>query len=264
MKNNTKIRLHLSKRLFESLTKQVLAEAKMKKETLSGYTEVKMPKGSKSAKKMEEVDAVSYTNKVRNMGEVNDREETKKMQTMHKMDEKMSSKEKMAKGLYNEDGDTLQPGDNITWLDGHQKENKGVVQSQEEGDYYKVKVTAAPIGGGAKVGDVITKQSGDVKKAMNEKMSSKEKMAKGMYKEDNVNELSGESIAALVALIPGITITAAIIKDIIAYMKSNNLKGIDGFKQAYKAVGGSASGQIDKQMGGNTPGQGHGVKPGRF
>lgn len=44
MKNNTKIRLHLSKQLFESLTKQVLAEAKS---DMSGgaYTEaVKTPK----------------------------------------------------------------------------------------------------------------------------------------------------------------------------------------------------------------------------
>lgn len=44
MKNNTKVRLHLSKQLFESLTKQVLAEAK---NDMSGgaYTEaVKAPK----------------------------------------------------------------------------------------------------------------------------------------------------------------------------------------------------------------------------
>lgn len=47
MKNNTKVRLHLSKQLFESLTKQVLAEAKS---DMSGgaYTEaVKAPKASK-------------------------------------------------------------------------------------------------------------------------------------------------------------------------------------------------------------------------
>jgi len=36
MKNNTKVRLHLSKQLFESLTKQVLAEAKMSKEAMGG------------------------------------------------------------------------------------------------------------------------------------------------------------------------------------------------------------------------------------
>ena len=69
MKNNTKIRLHLSNTLFESIVKEVLAEAK--KGDMSGgvYTEmVKMPKAGKSAEKMEE----------------------------------MSSKEKMAKGMYKE------------------------------------------------------------------------------------------------------------------------------------------------------------------
>jgi len=52
MKNNTKVRLHLSKKLFESLTKQVLAEGKMTKEALGGYTEVKEPKANKAAEKM--------------------------------------------------------------------------------------------------------------------------------------------------------------------------------------------------------------------
>ena len=138
MKNNTKIRLHLSKQLFESLTKQVLAEAKMSKEAMGGgaYTEMvkekkshtpkfdaykqpkdqlpteKKPKVTKAEKgsseikkanaerKIKEVDAVSYTNKAREIGEVSDRAETRKMEKMH---EKMSSKEKMAKGLYKEE-----------------------------------------------------------------------------------------------------------------------------------------------------------------
>lgn len=50
MKNNTKIRLHLSKRLFESLTREVLAEGKG---DMSGgaYTEaVKQAKGEKKEK----------------------------------------------------------------------------------------------------------------------------------------------------------------------------------------------------------------------
>ena len=93
---------------------------------------------------------------------------------------------KYGKNLVAEDEGALQPGDNITWLDGHQKENKGVVQSQEGGDYYKVKVTAAPIGGGAKVGDIITKQSGDVKKAMGEMQTNTNELfglgAKGVFK----------------------------------------------------------------------------------
>lgn len=47
MKNNTKIRLHLSKQLFESLTKQVIAEAKGKHSYGAGMEEVKMPKAKK-------------------------------------------------------------------------------------------------------------------------------------------------------------------------------------------------------------------------
>ncbi len=78
MKNNTKVRLHLSKQLFESLTKEIIKEAKAN----DGYTvAVKQPKAPKQVK---EVNAVADTDK------------------MKKMEEKMSSKEKMAKGLYNE------------------------------------------------------------------------------------------------------------------------------------------------------------------
>ena len=69
MKNNTNIRLHLSKNLFETIAKEVLAEAKVNGG--GAYTEmVKTPKAKKEkATKMEE----------------------------------MSSKEKMAKGLYKEE-----------------------------------------------------------------------------------------------------------------------------------------------------------------
>lgn len=81
MKNNTKIRLHLSKQLFETLTKQVLAEAKAN----DGYTvAVKQPKQAKETKAQKAAPEVKSTDK------------------MKKMEEKMSSKEKMAKGLYKE------------------------------------------------------------------------------------------------------------------------------------------------------------------
>lgn len=140
MKNNTKIRLHLSKQLFEALTKQVLAEAKAN----DGYSvAVKQPKA------MKEVNAVKSTDK------------------MKKMEEKMSSKEKMAKGLYKEDAGALQPGEKVSWKDGSQREYKGVVQSQEGGDYYKVKVTSG-YADGHKEGSILTKQSGDLSKDMAE------------------------------------------------------------------------------------------------
>lgn len=79
MKNNTKIRLHLSKNLFETIAKEVLAEAKVNGG--GAYTEVvKVPKAKK-----DKAPEVKATDK------------------MKKMDE-MSSKEKMAKGLYKEEG----------------------------------------------------------------------------------------------------------------------------------------------------------------
>lgn len=64
MKNNTKIRLHLSKQLFESLANQVLTEAKGKKNFGAGMEEVKGTKEKKEQKteepkKKKEVEEVS-------------------------------------------------------------------------------------------------------------------------------------------------------------------------------------------------------------
>ena len=76
---------------------------------------------------------------------------------------KKGKKQKVEEGLINEG--PFQPGETVTWLDGAQREYKGTIQSQEEGDYLKVKITTAPPGG-QKVGDIITKQAGDIKKGM--------------------------------------------------------------------------------------------------
>ena len=92
MKNNTKIRLHLSNTLFESIVKEVLAEAK--KGDMSGgvYTEVVKAKKEKKDPEMK------ATDKMKKMEEVDAVGDTEKMRKMHEM----SSKEKMAKGLYKE------------------------------------------------------------------------------------------------------------------------------------------------------------------
>ena len=80
MKNNTKVRLRLSKQLFESLSKQIIAEAKAN----DGYTvAVKQPKMPKQSKAQAASPEVQKTDKEATMDE-------------------MSSKEKMAKGLYKE------------------------------------------------------------------------------------------------------------------------------------------------------------------
>ena len=121
MKNNTKVRLHLSKALFESLTKQVLAESK----DMSGgaYTEVvkekknpkfdaykqksdQLPTGKQHQTKAAKVNPdVKKADAERKIKEVNAMKDTKHMQ---KMEEKMSSKKKMAKGLYKEDMEETQ------------------------------------------------------------------------------------------------------------------------------------------------------------
>ena len=70
MKNSTKVRLHLSKNLFESLAKQVLAEAKKGDMSGGAYTEaVKQPKEKKEKKAPE----VKATDKMKSMEEMETR-----------------------------------------------------------------------------------------------------------------------------------------------------------------------------------------------
>ena len=185
MKNNTKVRLHLSKQLFETLTKQVLAEAKMKKEALGGYTEVKMPKANRSAEKM--------TDKMKKMEEVNAIADTHKMQKMHKMDEKMSSKEKMAKGLYKED-------------------------AMEEGAINESEIMQ-------QLQNFLTTQIGSGDDAA--------------------------SVGSILAGLAGVGVSPVIINQLHKWWEKKHPESFN------KAQG--VSGAMDKQMGGNTPGQGHGV-----
>ena len=88
MKNNTKIRLHLSKTLFESIAKEVLAEAK----DMSGgaYTEaVKMPKAKVKAGPAEKA-----TDKMKKDGE-----EAPKQKSKHGKDALMKAKAMLEKRL---------------------------------------------------------------------------------------------------------------------------------------------------------------------
>ena len=64
MKNNTKIRLHLSNTLFESIVKEVLAEAK--KGDMSGGVYTEMVKAKKDKKDPE----MKATDKMKKMEEV--------------------------------------------------------------------------------------------------------------------------------------------------------------------------------------------------
>ena len=76
MNNNTKIRLHLSKNLFESIAKEVLAEAKRAND---GYTvAVKQPKMPKQSKSQAASPEVQKTDAEATMGEM----ETKVAETV--------------------------------------------------------------------------------------------------------------------------------------------------------------------------------------
>jgi hypothetical protein len=83
-------------------------------------------------------------------------------------------------------------------------------------------------------------------------------------KKEKLKEISSEEIAALVGLLPTVGLTAAFVKDVVKNMKSKGLKGVKGFKQASQEVGADASRHMDKTIGGNRPGQGHGVQTGKF
>ena len=169
MKNITKVRLHLSKKLFESLTREIIKEAKAN----DGYTvAVKQPKQPKQVK---EVNAVEDTDK------------------MKKMEEKMSSKEKMAKGLYNE------------------------VDAEMDTD----------------------------------KMKKIKEMEMNVAEEGQMNEIADISWEAVAAGMAAMGLAPLAIDKMHQWWKKKYPKS---FEKAQ-----SLSGAIDRQMGGNTPGQGHGV-----
>lgn len=116
MKNNTKIRLHLSKQLFESLTKQVIKEGKG---NMGGgaYTEA-----VKAPKKMKEVNAVVGTDKMKKMEEMSSKDKMKKM-------EEMSSKKKMELGLYKENNGKM---DELSELKAKKDELEKQIKEMEE------------------------------------------------------------------------------------------------------------------------------------
>ena len=83
MKNSTKVRLHLSKQLFESLTREIIKEAKAN----DGYTvAVKQPKQPKQSKSQATSPEVQKTDAEAMMGEVHAQADTKKMEKMHEME----------------------------------------------------------------------------------------------------------------------------------------------------------------------------------
>jgi len=83
-------------------------------------------------------------------------------------------------------------------------------------------------------------------------------------KKEKLKEVDENTLGAILGLLPVVGLSAAYIKDVIKKMKAQGLKGVKGFKQAAGEVGTSAKQHMDKTIGGNAPGQGHGVQTGKF
>ncbi len=91
-------------------------------------------------------------------------------------------------------------------------------------------------------------------RSLEELMKAKEKLESKinemeMASKDKVNEAgAGVGYAWIPATLAGLGISGSIIKGIISYMKKNNLKGMKGFMQAYKEIGGDAKSTIGSKM----------------
>lgn len=69
------------------------------------------------------------------------------------------------------------------------------------------------------------------------------------YKESEQIEEDALDYAWVPAAAAGLGIAASVLKNIVSYMKKNNLSGLKGLMQAYKEVGSSTSSSIDRSMG---------------
>jgi hypothetical protein len=210
MKNSTKVRLHLSKQLFESLTREIIKEAKAN----DGYTvAVKQPKMPKQSKAQAASPEVQKTDKEAMMGEM----ETNVAEKKDKVNEFVGT---------------------------------------ETADSGTITVIATLLGIGIPLATALVKDLMKAKTPQEKKQVIQKDLP---AKEEKLNEISSEEVAAIVGLLPGVGLTAAYIKDVLSTMKEKGLKGREGWKKASQEVGSDAKAHMDRTVGGNTPGQGHGV-----
>lgn len=230
MKNNTKVRLHLSKTLFESIVKEVVSESKKMNMSGGAYTEsVKMPK---KAKKMEEVNATADTENMRRMHE-------------------MSSKEKMAKGLYKEDEMGSSDKYPVGTVLFKPKGNQTLTVKRVEGDKIFVVSDLTPNREFQWSADAI--DDGIRTKEFQLKSSGQNEMQINVAEEGQMNEMTDAvSWEAVAAGMTAIGLAPLAINKLHQWWQK---KHPESFKKAQ-----DISAAMDRQAG-NTPGQGHGVDP---
>jgi len=178
MKNNTKVRLHLSKQLFESLTKQVIAEGKVN----DGYSEaVKQPKQAKETKAEKAAPEVKATKKMKKMEEVGTATAGSASTAKLGMDMiKKGQAIKTATGLSKQELESIEKILNTIMTKAPEGETAIALQ----------KALAVLQQNTKNVGAGQSKpQTPAMPGKMEEKMSSKEKMAKGLYKETDMEEM---------------------------------------------------------------------------
>lgn len=292
MKNNTKVRLHLSKKLFESLTREIIKEAKVN----DGYTEaVKQPKQPKQSKSQATSPEVQKTNKEKTEGldpanigpggvvvdddnwHQNGKKEVAPVAakqsgpattgTLRKNLLKHAQEVPKLSGISSKEVAGLQkllntilakaPGGELAMaIDKAQRALDISTQNIKTGERSIPTSTST-----TSVQDMNIGASGKPAiPGLKEKMSSKEKMDKGLYNEMEFNVAEEGQMNEMTDAVSWEAVAAAMTAMGLAPLAIDKMhkwwekKYPKSFKAAQKI-----SGTIDRQMGGNTPGQGHGV-----
>ena len=279
MKNNTKVRLHLSKQLFESLTREIIKEAKAN----DGYTEaVKQPKAPKQVKektegldpanigpggvvvddsnwhqngKKEVAPVVGKTSGTANTGTLR-KDLLKKAQEVPKLSG-ISSKE--AGGLQKLLNTILAkaPGGELAMaIDKAQRALDISTQNIKVGDKSTPNPTTP-----TSIQTMNAAGPGDKPAipGLREKMSSKEKMAKGLYNEMEFNVAEEGQMNEMTDAVSWEAVAAAMTAMGLAPLAIDKMQQWwkKKYPKSFKAAQG-ISAAMDRQAG-NTPGQGHGV-----
>jgi hypothetical protein len=122
-----------------------------------------------------------------------------------------------------------------------------LIQSLSDPQVYKtlglVATSIGLVGGGKALADMIKKSSSDISGITGAAHGASEPA------EPEVNEGISLAMAWIPAAAAALGIGAALLKDLIRYMKENNLKGFKGLMQAYQEVGSSARGGVERSKG---------------
>jgi hypothetical protein len=278
MKNNTKVRLHLSKQLFESLTREIIKESKAN----DGYSvAVKQPKEPKQSKDQAKSPEVQKTDKEVTMGEdmhTPEQEKTVKIT----LDEYINGDPGMYEigkwacdlipalkniGTSGEMAQTyVDLGSAIVSLATIGTAVLGVTLAvQKDNIKAAAKKLISFVGGkkdvkeGADTDQELTQAVAKLPKDTVAKIAQKADKSAPVAETEKLNEISSEEVAALIGLLPAVGLSAAYIKDVLRTMKAKGLKGKEGWKKASQEVGSDVKAHMDRTVGGNRPGQGHGV-----